>query len=165
MGRRMEASTRKEAGSFSLRNFALHLNEMEGLGLPVVEYATVMADAYAVMHWKAQVDADDVEFVLGKAPRLKRSQTLEELESGSYLVSHRIGKTFDYTRQTIGMWLIDFNNCQRITLDGKGVKMMVRAFWNNDPYTPRPSGNDDLDAALWLQFRRRYLDSSIELLS
>jgi hypothetical protein len=39
MGRRMEVSTRKEARSFGLRNFELHLNEMEVLGLPLEEYA------------------------------------------------------------------------------------------------------------------------------
>jgi hypothetical protein len=38
-----------------------------------IDYATVTADAYAVMHWKAQMDENDVEFVLGSAPRLKRA--------------------------------------------------------------------------------------------
>jgi hypothetical protein len=123
----------------------------------------VMADAYAVMHWKARVDADDVKFVLWSAPRLRRSKTLEEIENGSYLVSHRIGKTFDDTRRNIGIWLLDFNNCPRITLDANGVEMLVRAFWNNDPYTPRPSADHTLDADLWSHFRQRYL-TSLELL-
>ena len=101
---------------------------METLGLPRGEYATVMANAYAIMHCKARVDGDDVEFALGSSPISGRSQTLEELENGSPLVSRRSGTDADYTHRSIGMWLLDFNNCQRITLDSKGVEILVRRF-------------------------------------
>ena len=45
-------------------------------------------------------------------------------------------------------------------MNTKGVKLLVRAFWNNDPYTPRPSADHDIDVELWDHFRQRYLESS-----
>ncbi|MCJ1227720.1 hypothetical protein MMC12_004378 [Toensbergia leucococca] len=70
MGRRTKGFSRKEGKKFSLRNFELHVNEMETIGLPLDEYATIMANAYSILHWKAQVDADDVEFWV--APQFRR---------------------------------------------------------------------------------------------
>ncbi|MCJ1474209.1 hypothetical protein MMC13_002867 [Lambiella insularis] len=160
MGRRMKGS-RKEAKSFGLRNFELHVNEMETLGLPLDKYATIMANAYAILHWKAQIDADDVEFVLGSSPLSKKCpNNAQVLFKSSPLVSHRSGSDFDYHRRSIGMWLLDFNNCQRVTMDARGVEMLVKAFWHNDPYTPRPSGDHDIDVELWHHFRETYLNTS-----
>jgi hypothetical protein len=61
---RQEAATSSRFRRFSLRNVPLHLNQMEALGLDVNSYAETMADALALMHWGARIDASDVEFVL-----------------------------------------------------------------------------------------------------
>lgn len=54
---------------FSLRNFILHVNQMRNpLSLPIEYLAWQMAEALAIMHWAAHVDAYDVEFVLGSTP-------------------------------------------------------------------------------------------------
>lgn len=41
---------------------------MQSLQLEVGYYARRMAEALAVMHWETQIDAADVEFVVGSAP-------------------------------------------------------------------------------------------------
>ncbi|KAF3001882.1 hypothetical protein E8E13_005618 [Curvularia kusanoi] len=46
---------------FSLRNVPLHVDQMEVLGLDTHAYAETMADALALMHWGARIDANDVE--------------------------------------------------------------------------------------------------------
>lgn len=38
---------------------------MEDLGLDTQTFALAMANALAIMHWQAKIDAADVEFVLG----------------------------------------------------------------------------------------------------
>jgi len=58
----------RPATFFTLRNFPLHLNQMTDLGLDVENFARSVADALALMHWIIQVDARDVEFVLGSTP-------------------------------------------------------------------------------------------------
>lgn len=50
---------------FSLRNFQLYLNPMKEMSLDVMGLATSMGQAFAIMHWGAGIDGDDVEFVLG----------------------------------------------------------------------------------------------------
>jgi hypothetical protein len=65
---------------FRLRNFDLMANEMEDLGLDTVEYARIMASALAILHWEAGLDADEVEFVLGRSPAISMAPTADELE-------------------------------------------------------------------------------------
>lgn len=52
--------------AFSLRNYPLHLDQMQELRLSrnLQFYAQIMAESLAVMHWGAGIDANDVEFVL-----------------------------------------------------------------------------------------------------
>ena len=160
MGRKMDAANRKDAKNFHLRNFEIHLNEMEMLNLPLTEYAIIMADALAILHWRACVDADDVEFVLGSTPLTRKSHTAKEMLRTSHMVSHRSGSVIDFKRRSISLWLLDFNNCRQFTMDEKGVGVLVRAFWNNDPYYPRPHADDASDVKLWELFRTRYLNTS-----
>ena len=64
---------RQSAGSklniFSLRNFKLHLDQIEEIGLDAQDLTFALADALAVLHWHTKVDAMDVEFVLGSPPQ------------------------------------------------------------------------------------------------
>ncbi|KAK3661369.1 hypothetical protein LTR22_007576 [Elasticomyces elasticus] len=49
---------------FTLRNKPLLVHQLDGMGLPIDEYAGVMADTIAILYWHARSDANDVEFVL-----------------------------------------------------------------------------------------------------
>ena len=51
----------------SLHSFLLHLDMVEDVGLDERALAMEMTMALAVPHWQAEVDAMDVEFVLGSA--------------------------------------------------------------------------------------------------
>ena len=66
LGRRRYHTRPSRFKAFSLRNYPLHLDQMEEIGLDtdLVLYAEIMAEALAMMHWLAGIDANDVEFVL-----------------------------------------------------------------------------------------------------
>lgn len=106
---------------------------MEELGIAADVYARLMGQTLAMMHWIAEVDANDIEFVL--APARDRG------EAG--------------IRNTLGghcLWLLDFDCCRSITMDEAGVKQAVAAFFKNDPYYSQPL------QPLWQVFRQAYLD-------
>ncbi|KAI9766179.1 MAG: hypothetical protein M1840_006746 [Geoglossum simile] len=144
LGRRRTALSSGDRPSrfnaFSLRNFPIHADQFEQLDASAnaLIYAEVMAEALAVMHWHAGIDANDVEFVLAP-PR----------DGTEFKPSNILG---DHT-----MWLFDFDCCRPMPMDEKGVAQAVAAFFRNDPYYPRP-GQD-----LWAGFRARYLHTSSDI--
>lgn len=115
---------------FSLRNFPLHVDQMEDFGLNPLEYALAMADALAFVHWQARVDANDVEFVLAPPRQDHRSRPapFESAALGSHV-----------------MWILDFDCCREMAMNEDGVDKAAKAFWRNDPYYPRP-GNEENSA-------------------
>ncbi|RHZ69057.1 hypothetical protein CDV55_106806 [Aspergillus turcosus] len=129
--------------AFSLRNYPLHVDQMEELGIPDQDmggYAEVMAETLAIMHWVVRVDANDVEFVLAPA------DSDGDLEKGRWenvLSGH-------------AMWMLDFDLCRDMAMDKAGVEQAVAAFWKNDPFYPRPEEG----SFLWLAFREMYLGTS-----
>lgn len=126
--------------AFSLRNFPLHLDQMELLGVTTSEinqYARIMAETLAIMHWISEIDGNDIEFVL--APSSDDGFKMKSTIFGEY-----------------SMWVLDFDLCRRITMDSEGVVQAVTAFWRNDPYYPRP----EKDPILWSVFRERYIQVS-----
>jgi hypothetical protein len=125
---------------FSLRNFPLHLDQMEDLGVNITLYAAMIADALAALHWYAAIDANDVEFVIAP-PRLKPTRSLTSNVFG------------DHT-----LWLLDFDCCKDMSMDEKGVEQAVEAFFKNDPFYPRPG------QPLWDLFRNQYLQTSTIIL-
>lgn len=46
--------------AFSLRNFPLHIDQMERLDIDAKVYAEIMAESLAMMHWHTKIDANDV---------------------------------------------------------------------------------------------------------
>ncbi|KGO43443.1 Protein of unknown function DUF3669, zinc finger protein [Penicillium expansum] len=129
--------------AFSLRNFPLHIDQLEELGITtndIYQYARVMAETLAMMHWVGEVDGNDIEFVL--APPCKGSPF--KMES-NILGDH-------------SMWVLDFDLCRRMTMDPKGVEQAAAAFWSNDRYYPRPGLERDL--SLWIVFREHYIQMS-----
>lgn len=143
LGRRQVPNARPSR-FFTLRNLKLYLNHMEDLHLEVCTFAFAMADALAVMHWDAHIDARDVEFVLGSAPTNSPSP-------------HTTTQTYNFLRRSVHLWLLDFNQCREFSPDDEGIEQCVTAFFINDPYYPRPQNGQDY---LWEAFRERYLHSS-----
>ena len=147
LGRRREREANTSRFKrFSLRNVPLHINQMEDLGLDYVAYAQTMADALAMMHWGAKVDANDVEFVLAP-PRAS---------SRSSFQSHYLGEHV--------MWVLDFDCVRHMSMDEAGLKQACAAFMRNDPFYPRPDDTETADGALWGSFKERFLATSAEIL-
>lgn len=143
-GNRLTSTSRFQR--FSLRNVALHINQMEDLGLDVVAYAMTMADALALMYWGAGVDVDDVEFVLAP-PRSMSSPTFLSESLGEHV-----------------MWVLDFDRVKHMSMNENGLEQACAAFFRNDPYYPRPGGAEAADGELWEAFKARFLGTSLEVL-
>ena len=124
---------------FSLRNYPLYLDQMEQLNLDkdVEVYAKVMAEALAMMYWLAEVDANDVEFVLAPSRVYDHDKPWLENLLGKHVV-----------------WLLDFDCCNPMAMDLKGIEKAVVAFLRNDPYYPRPG------QPFWELFKQAYLHAS-----
>ncbi|RVX68462.1 hypothetical protein B0A52_07462 [Exophiala mesophila] len=155
LGRRTERT-----GAFKLRNFDMAVNEMEHLGLDTKMYAIAMAKILAIMHWKAGLDANDVEIVLGSSPKIKMRAALSDYENTTLADAMLLGQEFDFEHRSVGIWLLDFDQCQEFSKDNQGVQQLVRGFFWNDPYYPRPHAKDSRDVALWTEFRDAYLKVS-----
>ena len=84
---------------FSLRNFPLDLKSMERLGLEVASLAGSMGKAFALMHWGAGVNGDDVEFVLGTS-----------------IVPGPGDGELGHQHRAVGFYLLDFGQCDLIDL-------------------------------------------------
>ncbi|KAL1862369.1 hypothetical protein Plec18170_001195 [Paecilomyces lecythidis] len=151
----------RQRAFFSLRNFPLHIDQMEQLGVPFSDmeiYTRGMADALAAMHFIALIDANDVEFVLAPPPfpphNAERPSSLSQEERDDYpAIVNVLG--------THTMWILDFDCCRDIVMDDeKGLEQVITAFLRNDPFYPRPSSSMDL----WRVFRVRYLWTVQEIL-
>ncbi|KAF2737693.1 hypothetical protein EJ04DRAFT_591237, partial [Polyplosphaeria fusca] len=156
---------------FQLRNFSLHLDQMEELALNVKEFAVHIADALTVMHWAVKTDANDVEFVLGSAPDrtalperiLPKTYTAAELRKMKPNTSTWADHFDDFKHSTTHIWMLDFNRCEEFTPDEAGMQQIVQAFFQNDPYFPRPPAELPQDQELWDTFAARYLEFSASL--
>jgi hypothetical protein len=161
LGRRND--TRKmEAKNVRLRNFPLHVDEMERLGLDTRSFAMTMAQSLALLHWKAGVDANDVEFVLGSRPQITGKPAVEDILAANKDTAAAMYLT-DFNHRTISIWLLDFNQCKKFEHSPAGVKKLVEGFWFNDPYYPRPNATNKADQELWNAFKSHYLEVSAEL--
>ena len=138
----------------SLLNFPLRLNMIKVLKLDVLQLADEMAIGLAVLHWKAGVDAMDVEFVLGSAgiTTEKGLPRRPDPDEEPYNITEP-----DSAQRAIHMWVLDFDKSTRFerTLQNV-VQKLVPAFLGNDPYYPRP----DVDRDLWTRFGHTYRKTS-----
>ena len=137
----------------SLRNFPMRLNMTDDLGLDATVLSDEIAIALATIHWQAQVDAMDSEFVLGsaRATPFKRQRAYDPTREP------REDHGLDFTQRSIHVWVLDFDKASPIELTPRDVeKYLVPAFLGNDPYFPRP----DVDDELWKKFSATYLKAS-----
>ncbi|CAH0043526.1 unnamed protein product [Clonostachys solani] len=176
--------------NFTLRNFNLHLDQMMELKLPIVDYSRAIGEALAVIHWRANIDAYDIEFVLGSeaeaiyrpepttAPQVRMKA--EEVESMSTHTDIDEIVSVNFKQRSTRLWVLDFNLCSRWDMaqvlesggEDKLVGHLVQAFFENDPYYPRPikSGANDADKdqvqnELWEVFCSAYLNKSKAVLA
>jgi hypothetical protein len=96
--------------TFSLRNFPLYLRSMMDLGLDIHGLAGSMGKAFAIMHWGAGINGDDVEFVLGS-----------EAVDGQAC-------TVDFQHRAIGFYLLDFGQCDAVELGNTDSESVYQAF-------------------------------------
>ena len=145
--RRLGVSRQSRFKAFSLRNYPLHLDQLEDLYLDTPHYARVMAETLAQLYWKSNVDANDIEFVL--AP----SKGAQSSSSGvsSFLGDHDV-------------WILDFDCCRPIAMDETGVRQAVRAYYRNDPFYPRPGRQSVADQKLWNEFKDTFARASRTIL-
>ncbi|PLB48810.1 hypothetical protein P170DRAFT_167961, partial [Aspergillus steynii IBT 23096] len=135
-------NVRSRFRGFSLQNFPLHIDQMAELGIPSDDiecYAAMMGEALAALHWLAEIDANDVEFVLAPLPVTEKCHN----NITPTAMTNVLGK---HT-----MWTLDFDLCRPLTMDFEGVRNAVNAFFKNDPFTPRPKTN------YWTAFCSQYL--------
>jgi hypothetical protein len=130
LGRRLGSKEKRPLSTkenFSLRNFPLHINEMENLGLNTHHYAKIMAQTLALLHCSVKIDANDVEFVLGTT-----ASPYLDLDSDESNIPK------EEREQYVGKWLLDFNRCTSFEETEGRIKELVDGFYWNDPYYPRP---------------------------
>ncbi|KAJ6783097.1 hypothetical protein PWT90_05919 [Aphanocladium album] len=139
---------------FSLRNFPLHIDQMDELNLPSDEYAIAMADALAFLHWTAKVDAGDVEYVLAP-PRA--------LPNSSASIGSRTLPSAAFGIHAI--WILDFDCCKELEMTEAGMRRAAQCFWRNDPFYPRPGAKNAKDQRMWELFKERFIQRSNILLS
>jgi len=148
---------------FSLRNFKMHLNQMVDIQLDVEAMARRMAIAMAIMHWAAQTDARDVEFVLGsstyKTPLAMDIEDVRKLEPFTY-TGPQSRRDEDFFHRTTELWVLDFNQVRKIILDEAGVAQAVDAVCHNDPYLPKPLQESQIGKKVWNVFVMAYLEAS-----
>jgi hypothetical protein len=149
---------------------------MVSLQLPVFQYAESIAQALAVIHWQANVDAFDIEFVLGSELSHATSHypfTLphDPEESTDFTTCQSLDKIeINIDQRTIRLWVLDFNLCncweERSGWEHPGMLIdhLVLAFYENDPYYPLPLAEQELDQELWSTFRESYLKKASEIL-
>ncbi|KAK3489786.1 hypothetical protein B0T13DRAFT_505777 [Neurospora crassa] len=149
--RRLPRNRPRMISAVSFRNFPLHLDQIEELGLPKEQYAMAMADTLAFLHWEAEVDARDVEFLLD----------------------------FDCCKKTTMPEVMDDGG--KVATEVAFLEAAAASFWGNDPWYPRPppppksngNGNGNhgagseyqlADRQLWEMFKGRYLETSQQIL-
>lgn len=138
----------------TLRNFPLRLNMMEDLDLEVSELANEMAIGLAMLHWQAQVDGMDVEFVLGSSATRGRENitAYDDISAPPHTV-----ELINFKRRALHLWMFDFDKATTIELTKEDViTKLVPAFLGNDPYYPMPQ----VDKELWDEFCGTYLKAS-----
>ncbi|KAF4982129.1 hypothetical protein FZEAL_2189 [Fusarium zealandicum] len=144
----------------------MHLNQLIDLQFEASTIASSMGSALAVMHWAAQTDARDVEFVLGSTIQPVRSLSAAEaaLLPPNTWTGSPSDNLEDFLEINAAIWVLDFNQVRPITMDEDGVALAVEAYKINDPYFPKPLRDDPMAKKLWNTFATTYFEASQRIL-
>ncbi|KAF2770342.1 hypothetical protein EJ03DRAFT_350429 [Teratosphaeria nubilosa] len=160
----------KSTLGFNLRNYSMTVDKFAGTTLLAGEYALAMAGAMATLHWEAQLDGNDIEFVLGSVPtqdqEIRQTMTYDEVKSLRAQTS-----TFqlvtqsraNFKKRLMCLWMLDFDMCQDIGRNDAGVEQAVKAFMDTYAYCPRPHP-DEFRQGLWQSFGTEYIRVSRAIL-
>lgn len=165
LGRRRR-NTSRPVKFFSLRNFSLHLDMAEQIQLDVAALANQMAIGLALCHWQAQVDCNDVEFVIGSAPTmLNFAVSFQQVGSMPMNTSTRPeGLYHNFEKRATHLWMLDYDKCHKMPMTDDGITQAVKAAEDNDPYFPKPHKTHPSDQKLWKSFSQAYLNASKTIL-
>ncbi|KAJ5081919.1 zinc finger protein-domain-containing protein [Penicillium alfredii] len=178
LGRRLPATV-PLAPNFTLRNYNLCLDQVVELNLPVELYAAGIGEALAIIHWAANVDGYEVEFVLGSEGDARYTQdissslnlTWEQLAAMSPHSNVDSLMRANFKRRTTRLWVLDFNLCnmweEKVGWEDPDslISHLVVAFFENDPYFPLPLMELDIDRQLWATFTAAYLSKAGHILA
>ncbi|KAK4145193.1 zinc finger protein-domain-containing protein, partial [Dichotomopilus funicola] len=145
----------------TLRNYPLHVDQLDALGLPAQEYASAMADALAFLLWDVQIDACDVEFVPAQPRALEKAKPFHPK-----IVT--VLKLVTFPPEVLGphvLWILDFDCCRPLPMSIEGIERAAECFWRNDPFYPNPGAKFERDMAIWEVFRDRFLSTSARILT
>ncbi|KAI0805820.1 hypothetical protein GGR55DRAFT_680621 [Xylaria sp. FL0064] len=140
LGRRRVAMLKE---SFTLRNFPLTLDMMGRLGLDMMQFATMIGSAYAIMHWAANITGDDAEFVLGTSTTSNN----------------------DFQQRSVHLYLIDFGQCEVVDMK-EDQDVVFQAFkgsmvlQQNQIYLPHPKRA----VTLYQAWKAAYLDTARKII-
>ncbi|KAK4861860.1 hypothetical protein LT330_003895 [Penicillium expansum] len=133
-----------------LRNFPLYLDSMEQIGIETLPLANAMGKAYAILHWGAAINGDDVEFVLGTSA------------TEALAVDHEL----EFQHRAVQLYLLDFGQCEAVELT-QDPDVVYQAFkgamvtGDNQRYIPHYSRSP----ALFAIFRQGYIEAGNIILS
>ncbi|VUC27991.1 unnamed protein product [Clonostachys rosea] len=130
-----------DSDNFSLRNFPLCLDAMKNIGVKVEALARSMGKAYAIVHWGACYNGDDVEFVFG-----------------TLLSEAHLEQTFQ--SRAVRLCLLDFGQCELVNME-RDAEMVYMSFHgamvlgDNQWFIPHCHRDPDL----FNHFRAGYIDA------
>lgn len=140
----------------SLRNFELNLDMAKDLKLDVEQLASEMAIGLAMIHWEAQVDAQDSEWVLGSAAMVDTVPTV--VTNWRHMKATTI---VDFGRRATHLWVLDFDKADSIGFESTDcIKQLLAGVTSHDPYFPNPA----IDQELFNLFEEVYLKASEQIL-
>jgi Zinc finger protein len=126
---------------------------MEDLDLDILNLAAEIAIGLAILHWEAQIDGMDTEFVLGSSATWDNEPNGSEDESSP----PDTDKVINFNRREIHLWMLDYDKATAIEMTEEDIKKkLVPGFLGNDPYYPMPT----VDEELWDAFCGAYLKAS-----
>ena len=133
-----------------LRNFPLYLDTMKRIGLDITSLATELGIAYAILHWGAGINGDDVEFVFG-------TSALGPTENSA---------NPGFQHRAIGAFLLDFGQCEMVDLNEEPENVYqsfkgAMVTGDNQSFIPHYA----TDPELFNAFKMSYIETGKKLLS
>ncbi|KAK5996375.1 hypothetical protein PT974_01709 [Cladobotryum mycophilum] len=130
-----------------------------------------MAHALAVLHWHTKIDANDIEFVLGSSPSEEQTirsdiglDRVTSLAPQTSTYEQITNSTGDFTKRITSLWMIDFDDCEDITMDVAGVDKAVKAFLETNFYCPKPNTEHAHIEGRRKEFSQKYIQHSDKIL-
>ena len=160
----------------TLQNFPIYLDMMQEMQMDPFSVARDMALGIAAIHWTANYNALDVEFVFGSAihnpqklanPTNITNQNLTAAEKKRPIrfKKHEQQST-GFRNRAVQLWMIDFNKVERFDPSvfknyHANIRQLVADTRSADgPYHPRVLVRNEYEWNLWVYFAKSYIKAS-----